>query len=146
MDIQLPEGSSIPAIPIPTRQEVPVKFDHGTRRISSQMELERLAEIFNDSVQIALTSGNPDTASYRRDLAFDCYYPMREYVMASGNSQLADHMDMVIRILIIMFPAYSKSNTALAIVKKASKLKTASKRTARFQEAEQLMREAEASP
>ena len=85
------------------------------------IDAQRMLEIFTDSVKIALSSKNPETAVSRYELAVEAYHqavsmPLAAETRVSLNDSMAS--------LAESFPTQVLVNEAVGLSEKAAKLKT----------------------
>lgn len=89
------------------------------------IDAQRMLEIFTDSVNIALSSKNPDTATARFELAIEAYYhAVSMPIPAATRQSLTASMEK----LAASFPTQVLVNEAVGLSEKAAKLKTPKKR------------------
>jgi len=88
-------------------------------------DAQRMLEIFTDSLNIALASKNPETATARYELAIEAYHQ-------AASMQLPAQTTHSLRIsmegLAESFPIQVLVNEAVGLSEKAAKLKTSKKR------------------
>jgi hypothetical protein len=84
-----------------------------------------MLEIFSDSVKIALSSKNPETAISRYELAIEAFHQAVSMPLpAETKASLNDSMERLAE----SFPTQVLVNEAVGLAEKAAKLKTPKKR------------------
>jgi hypothetical protein len=92
---------------------------------SGTIDAQRMLEIFTDSLKIALSSKNPETAILRYELAIEAYHQAVSMPLpAETRASLNDSMNRLAE----SFPAQVLVNEAVGLSEKAAKLKTPKKR------------------
>lgn len=89
------------------------------------VDAQRMLEIFADSLDIAVSSKNPETATARYELAIEAHYQaMSMPIAAETRRALEDSMERLAE----SFPTLVLVNEAVGLSEKAAKLKTPKKR------------------
>lgn len=92
---------------------------------SGTIDAQRMLEIFSDSVKIALSSKNPETAISRYELAIEAFHQAVSMPLpAETKASLNDSMERLAE----SFPTQVLVNEAVGLAEKAAKLKTPKKR------------------
>lgn len=88
-------------------------------------DAQRMLEIFTDSLNIALSSKNPETATTRYELAIEAYHQAVSMPLTGETRQaLTDSIGRLVE----SFPTQVLVNEAVGLSEKAAKLKTPKKR------------------
>lgn len=96
------------------------------------IDAQRMLEIFTDSVNIARSSKNPDTATARFELAIEAYHQAVSMpIPAETRQSLTESMEKLAE----SFPTQVLVNEAVGLSEKAAKLKTPKKRLELLQRA-----------
>jgi len=88
-------------------------------------DAQRMLEIFTDSLNIALSSKNPETATARYELAIEAYHQAAAMGLPADTRQ---SLRVSMEGLAESFPTQVLVNEAVGLSEKAAKLKTPKKR------------------
>jgi hypothetical protein len=89
------------------------------------VDAERLRTILRESIAIARSSKNPDTAHDRFGLAIEAYHQLGSLRIAPDERR---ELDAVVQDVASQFPILVRLNEAAGLVEKANKLKTPKRR------------------
>ena len=89
------------------------------------IDAQRMLEIFTDSVSIALSSKNPETATARFELAVEAFH---QAVSMPIPAETRQSLTATMEKLAASFPTQVLVNEAVGLSEKAAKLKTPKKR------------------
>ena len=97
---------------------------------------QRVAQIFEDSYRIALSSKSPDTAGDRFALAVEAYHQL----MSMGPpDDMRRSVQRAMEALVDLFPTQVMANEALGLRERARKLKTPRKQLELLQRAREIV-------
>ena len=100
-------------------------FSRYSGQYAGTIDSQRMLEIFTDSLNIALSSKNPETATSRYELAIEAYHQAVSMPLsAAARLSLTGSMER----LAGSFPTQVLGNEAIGLSEKAAKLKTPKKR------------------
>lgn len=92
---------------------------------AGSFDAQRVLEIFTDSLKIALSSKNPETATTRYELAVEAYHQAASMQLPAETRQ---SLRVSMERLAESFPTQVLVNEAVGLSEKAAKLKTSRKR------------------